>query len=319
MKKKKVIIIASSVIAFIIAAAIIAVLFVMSHFLDEGRRSLTLAQETFNEHVYKNCLEKAVLEIEKAVLYGNYSVIGREKLVEAYYALGLANLYQRNNVKAAAYFKKAKEFLGKNQAFKSDLESKIIQSSVRVEGIAGKGVALVNQDFVNVGDSINGVSVVEVTDTYVVFRSGNFIFSDSINKYSPLAKKDRLECKSIFEKASKSVNPGFALDYYSLAEAFSKAALKNFAMDASQTSKLKAIIEKSKDTITLIENNFKGSIEKKELTVGLSKKDVKEIWGEPLNILKDESVGEIWNYPGKKLFFDNDLSFGIEGILTYWE
>jgi len=319
MKKKKIIIIVSLVLGFLITASIIALMFVMNYFLAEGRRYLTQGEETFSENVYKNSLEKAKINIEKAALYGNYAVFGGKKLAEVYYSLGLVNLYQRNNTKAAVYFKQAKGRFGKAKLFKDDLDLRIIQSSVRVEGIAGQGVALVNQEFVKAGDSVNGVSVLEVTGTYVLFKAGNFIFSDSINKFSPLAKKERLECKTIFEKALKSSNPGFALGYYSLAEAFSKAALKNFLMDAEQTAELKAIIDKSKDTITLIENNFKEAIEKKELTVGLSKKDVTEILGEPSHIFKDDPQTEIWEFPGKRLFFSNDLSFGIEGVLTRWE
>jgi len=45
-----------------------------------------------------------------------------------------------------------------------DHDLKIIQCSVRVEGIVGHGVALVNQGFVKAGDSVNGVSVMEVAD-----------------------------------------------------------------------------------------------------------------------------------------------------------
>lgn len=319
MKKKKIIIIASSVILLLIIVSIAALMFVMDYYLAEGRRSLIQAQETFSEDVYKNCLEKAAFNIKKAVFYGNYAIIGGEKLTEAYYSLGLINLYQRNNSKATVYFQKVKERAGKSKGFKDTIDSKIIQSSVRVEGIAGSGVALVNQSFVKAGDSINGVNVVEVTDTYAAFKAGNFSFSDSINKFNPLAKKERLECRNIFGKAQKAANPGFASGYYSLAEAFAKAALKSFAMDAAQTAELKAIIENSKNSINSIKNKFKEAVEKKELTAGLSKNDVREILGEPENIIKDDPQGEIWEYSGKKAYFNNDLGFGIEGILTHWE
>ena len=317
--KKKALIIIAIVIVFILTAAIIAIMFITSHFLDEGTRYFTQAQQSSNQNVFKDSLTKAILELEKSVLYGNYSVLGREKIARAYYTLGLANLYLRNNVKAKSYFNKAKTIPVNDPEFNKDLELNTTRSLVRVESIIGNGTALVNQTFVQAGDSIGSIEVIDIGNTYVVFKSGNFIFSDSINKYSPLAKKDRAECKVIFDKALKSDNPGFALGYYKLAESFAKNALINFAMDSEQSAELNLIIDKSKEEIVAIENKFKEAVEKKELISGLNKKEVTEIIGSPEYVENDDVQGMIWTYADKKLFFKDDLGAGIEGILMRWE
>lgn len=318
MKKK--LLVAILIIAVLAFCAItLASLYLKDLFLKRGLEDFEEASRSYN----KKGFEKAVSSLELALLFNRFSVFDHSHLSETYYNLGLSNLYLRNNEKANSNLSKAKKTLSKEDEYvdAEELESKLLQSLVKVEGIIDGDNTIVNRDIAIKGDLIKGVEIVQITKHYVVFKYGDKIFSDSIDKYNPLSKKERDKCLKSFSRAQKCDNPGFASCYYTEARMIARNTLHIFDMDLEQTNQMQQVINKCEKEISRINAEIEEAGKRGKIIAGMKRKDVEAALGKPIEKKKMIRMNndEKWIYADKVLYFKNDLRRGVKGILVNWE
>lgn len=226
----------------------------------------------------------------------------------ALYLLGLAYLRLREFAKAEGALRRVRELLPPDGAEISPghLDRLLLESRFRVEGIMpGSGIAIVNNNSVRKGDWIAGVRVEEVTDDYVVFAAGDLLFSDSVDKYSPLAKRRRELCKAHMVAAGREGNPGLRRDSLELARAAAVEALTKSRMDMDQIRETRALADECTAEIHKIDAAFAEAKGRGEVIVGMSAGDVAGILGPPPGtqqmIGMEES--EVWKYPDWEIYF----------------
>lgn len=294
-----------------------------NYYFEKGLEEFTKAEKTFNEGLFRTALTEAIRNFGISFLFNKFSLFNHADLSETQYKLGISHLYGRNYELAHVYFTAAKKSFSAKDDYidPPELDAKIIQTLVRVEGNLDQGRALVNQNIVQAGDFVGDVEVVEVTNHYVVFRKGDDVFSDGIDKYNPLAEKERQACRRYFDQAREEDNLRFRRDYYWLGKKQSEVLLKNFSMDKEQTEEIQSAVAEADQQIMQIDREIAQSVTQGVIIAGMTGQDVERILGAPLEqnrtLGKDED--ERWIYEDRILYFKMDLISGDKPILVWWQ
>ena len=308
---------------FVFLALIIFLLLVVFlpplYFLARGRTHFKQATASSTDVAFKKNLKEAIRCYSQVVRVFQSRFLPRSLLSEVYYQIGLSHLYLRNHSQARPNFEQALRLFSEKATFatRSDLELKILESKVKLEGFVGNSVALVNQHIVNIGDVVDGIAVVDITGEYILFKYGDRVFSDSFDKYSPFAKRIGRGCQELFERAAKDPG-GFSASFYKAAKDCARDAVLCSGMDADQTAEMKKIIELSSQKLSKIKSSIDEAKRNKEVVIGMTKTEVQEVLGMPVekNRLFDMEFSEIWLYPDKRLYFKNEPRLQVEGILS---
>jgi hypothetical protein len=294
-----------------------------NYYFEKGLEEFNQGENAVNEGVFKNSLTEAIRSFEISFLFNKFSLFDHTYLSETQYKMGMSHLYLRQHKLAHAYFKAAKRNFSLKDDYidKQELDSKIIQSLVRVEGTLGQGRALVNQNIVRAGDLVGDVKVVEVTEHYVVFEKGQETFSDSIDKYNPLAKKARRKCWRYFDAAREADNLRFMRDYYWLGKKQSEVFLQTFSMDWEQTEEVKEAVAEADRQIADIDREIAQAINQGVVVAGMTGQQAEKILGPPLetNRMVGKEADERWIYEDTILYFKMDLISGDKRVLVDWQ
>jgi len=288
-------------------------------FLSEGMSDFTRANTSSNEAVFKKRLKDSFKHFELARLCNTFSFFSRAGESEIAYRLGLVLLYQRNNEQARPYFEEAKSLLKGKDTFASaeDIELNLLQCQIKLDGFVDGNQAMVNQHLVKEGDVINGITVLRITKNYILFKGGDFVFSDSLDKYTPSTKKLGQACQGLLSSAEKDTM-GFARVYYRLAKRCAKDLLCCVTMDVEQADAMKKIIVESDRKVAQIDTAIAGAKKSRTVIVGMDKKDAEDILGKPLEKKKlfEMAYNEQWLYGDSTLYFKDDAKYGIAGIVA---
>lgn len=293
--------------------------FLERYFYRKAEKYFAQAKDVSSDTVFRARLNQAAGFYQQALKWKKNNFFPGLSFGEIYHKLGLCYLYQRDHIKAKAYFEKARAFFAKKNDFSSvkDLDFKIILSKVRVEGFLGPDQAVVNGHLVKAGDEISGITVLDISNDYVLFKYNDYVFSDSFDKYNPFAQKVWNRCERLLQQAQADKS-GFSAYYYKTALDCARCVFLSVGLDAEQSKKLNAIIEESQRKLEEFELSLKKAKENKQPLLGMRQKDILEFFGQPIRIKKlyDMEFSECWFYDGLVLYFKDEPRLRIEGILS---
>jgi len=293
-------------------------------YLKKGIGFLAKAEETRDVKLFEKNLKGAIGNLKRALFLNKINVFEVSKAGKICYILGKAYLLSDENVSAEECFINARKIFSDKDTYAtpSELELKILQSLVSVNGIVGGNRAIVNDYMVKEGDLVKGIEVTKITDSYVMFNKGGVVFSSSVDKYNPIAKNLRMEYLETFQIVQQNENSGIArIEFRKLRDDVTRF-LKLYMMDTSQKDEMQLLIDRCADQISLIDKEIETAKMQNRVIEGLSMDDVISVLGEPLSKheLFEMDADEKWVYGDKVLYFKdedtegNGLLISIEGV-----